>query len=210
MIMAFSSYQTEQEQFWAGEFGDEYIGRNPENFEFGSRAALFTKILARTEQVNAMVELGANIGNNLKVLQQIRPQADLAGVEINAKAVEALQLWGGAEVYHQSILDFSPLRQWDLSFVSGVLIHINPELLPKVYEQLYGASSRYVALIEYYNPSPVEMSYRGHGGRLFKRDFAGEMLERFQDLRLLDYGFVYHGDPNFPLDDLTWFVMEKR
>jgi len=44
---------------------------------------------------------------------------------------------------------------------------------------------------------------------LFKRDFAGEMLERFADLKLLDYGFVYRRDPNFPQDDITWFLLEK-
>ena len=41
--------------------------------------------------------------------------------------------------------------------------------------------------------------------RLFKRDFAGEMLDRFSDLRLVDYGFRYHRDPAHPADDLTWF-----
>jgi hypothetical protein len=44
----------------------------------------------------------------------------------------------------------------------------------------------------------------------FKRDFAGEIMDRFPDLRLVDYGFVYHRDPQFPQDDFTWFLMEKR
>jgi spore coat polysaccharide biosynthesis protein SpsF len=45
---------------------------------------------------------------------------------------------------------------------------------------------------------------------LFKRDFAGEMMDRYPDLKLLDYGFVYHRDPAFPDDDITWFLMEKK
>jgi len=32
----------------------------------------------------------------------------------------------------------------------------------------------------------------------------------YQDLQLIDYGFVYHRDPNWPQDDLHWFLMEKR
>jgi hypothetical protein len=44
---------------------------------------------------------------------------------------------------------------------------------------------------------------------MFKRDFAGEMLDKFQDLRLLDYGFVYHRDTQFPQDDVNWFLLEK-
>jgi len=71
------------------------------------------------------------------------------------------------------------------------------------------ACNRYICLAEYYNPTPMEVPYRGHSGRLYKRDFAGEMLERFPDLSLVDYGFVYHRDPNFPLDDITWFLLEK-
>ena len=30
-----------------------------------------------------------------------------------------------------------------------------------------------------------------------------------QRLQLIDYGFQYHGDHNFPQDDITWFLMEK-
>jgi spore coat polysaccharide biosynthesis protein SpsF len=63
---------------------------------------------------------------------------------------------------------------------------------------------------EYYNPSPVELSYRGYRGVLFKRDFAGELLDRHNDLRLLDYGFVWKRDPSFPQDDITWFLMAKN
>jgi spore coat polysaccharide biosynthesis protein SpsF len=55
----------------------------------------------------------------------------------------------------------------------------------------------------------VALPYRGHDERLFKRDFAGEILDRFPDLRLVDYGFRYRRDPNFPQDDVTWFLMEK-
>lgn len=203
-------FQTEQEAFWAGEFGDQYIGRNPSAKEMGARLALFAKIMARTSGVNSVIELGANIGNNLKVLQQMFPAMEVAAVEINDRAVAALKDWGKAKIYHQSLLDFCPEQQVDLAFISGVLIHINPEALNKVYDLLYQSSRRYLCCIEYYNPSPVEISYRGHSGKLFKRDFAGEIMDRYPDLSLLDYGFVYHRDPNFPLDDLSWFLMEKK
>ena len=62
---------------------------------------------------------------------------------------------------------------------------------------------------EYYNPSPVELPYRGHEGKLFKRDFAGELMDRHSTLTLVDYGFAYHRDNCFPQDDLTWFLLEK-
>ncbi len=203
-------YKTDQEKFWAGNFGDQYQSRNPENFELGCRASLFSKILARTGQLDSVLEFGPNIGNNLKALHLLLPQAALSGVEINTKAAQRLENWGKAEVFHQSILEFKPTKIWDMAFVSGVLIHINPDLLPVVYNKLYNSSKHYVTIIEYYNPSPVEINYRGHAGKLFKRDFCGELMDMYSDLRLIDYGFVYHQDPIFPLDDLTWFLLEKR
>jgi spore coat polysaccharide biosynthesis protein SpsF len=44
---------------------------------------------------------------------------------------------------------------------------------------------------------------------LFKRDFASEIMERHPQMQLVDYGFVYRRDPNFPQDDITWFLMKK-
>lgn len=78
-----------------------------------------------------------------------------------------------------------------------------------MYNALHQAARRYVCLVEYYNPIPMEATYRGHTGKLFERDFAGELLDKFPDLRLVDYGFVYRRDLNFPQDDPTWFLLEK-
>jgi spore coat polysaccharide biosynthesis protein SpsF len=83
-------------------------------------------------------------------------------------------------------------------------------MLPLVYDKLYHSSMKYILIAEYYNPLPVTISYRGHQDRLFKRDFAGEFLKKFPDTELIDYGFAYKRDPNFPQDDITWFLMEKN
>jgi hypothetical protein len=61
-----------------------------------------------------------------------------------------------------------------------------------------------------YNPSPVVMKYRGYSDRLFKRDFCGEMMDTYTDLKLIVYGFAYHRDVNFPQDDISWFLLEKK
>jgi spore coat polysaccharide biosynthesis protein SpsF len=202
-------FATEQEDFWAGQFGDEYTQRNVGAQWVASNIALFAKVLARTEKVGSVLELGANLGLNLQALRQLLPEADFSAVEINARAVSQLKKLGGITVHHASILDFLPSEPADLVLIKGVLIHLNPDKLPQVYDLMHAASSRYICLAEYYNPSPVAIPYRGHPDRLFKRDFAGELLKRHPDLRLVDYGFVYHGDPNHPQDDLTWFLLEK-
>lgn len=175
-----------------------------------SATAFFAQALRRAGRLDSLLELGTNRGLNLQALHRLLPDAALHGVELNAKAHAIAQGLGIAEVWHGSLFDYPVHQPVDLAFTRGVLIHLPPELLPKAYAKLYEASRRYVLVAEYYNPSPVEVSYRGHAGKLFKRDFAGELLDRYEDLRLVDYGFVYRRDPSFPTDDITWFLLEKR
>ena len=170
---------------------------------------MFGKIFARTPGCDSALEIGANIGGNLHAIRALLPKAELSAVEINETAAEQLKAIDGLRLYRQSVLQFTPDYQRDFVLRAGLLIHINPDFLPQVYDTLYASHRRYVCIVEYYNPVPVQVGYRGHRNRLFKRDFAGEMLDRFSDLRLLDYGFVYHRGP-FPLDDVNWFVLEKQ
>ena len=202
-------FATEQEVFWAGDFGDEYTLRNRGQDVIARNTALFARILSRLPQVDSVVELGANIGMNLLALRRLLPHAKLAAVEINESAARELGRIEGVEVTVGSLLSYTPPAPADLAVIKGVLIHIAPERLPDAYAALYRSSARFVCLAEYYNPSPVEVPYRGHSGKLFKRDFAGEMLDRYPDLHLVDYGFVWRRDV-FAQDDLTWFLLEKR
>ena len=202
-------FSTEQEAFWAGRFGDEYLARNAGGDLIAARKALWTAALARADNIQSICEFGANIGLNLIGLRQSLPTAHLSAIEINPQAVARLAHYDWLEVFAGSILTPQLPAPVDLTFTCGVLIHIAPDALDAAYQNLYDGSRRYIAIAEYYNPTPVTVPYRGHADRLFKRDFAGDMLERFSDLRLCDYGFRYHRDPTHPVDDLTWFLMEK-
>ncbi len=202
---------TSQECFWKGEFGDDYVDRNKGEHILSSNLAFFSKVLNRTREVQSVLELGANIGMNMLALRRLLPKAKLSAVEINKKAANELKNnLPGIDLHVTSIFDFKPDKTWDLIFTRGVLIHLNPAKLPLVYQTMYQNSSRYILVSEYYSPKPVEIEYRGHSGKLFKRDFAGEMMDMFSNLKLIDYGFIYHRDCNFPQDDMNWFLMEKK
>ena len=204
-------FQTPQEQFWASSFGDEYSKRNTGEQIVASNTALFAKILSRAGSISSVIEFGANIGLNLQALKKLLPDASMAAVEINEYALAQIsKLPGVKEIYGESLLRFSYGKTYDLVLIKGVLIHVGPEALDQAYSVLYQSSCRYICLVEYYNPVPVMVPYRGHREMLFKRDFAGEMLDRYSDLKLVDYGFQYHRDSNFPQDDLTWFLLEKQ
>lgn len=202
--------ETEQEEFWLGDFGDKYIDRNRNKELLASNISLFKSILSRTGKIYSVLEFGCNIGMNLKSIKSLLPEVKLVGIEINKKAVDELRSSGIAKVIHGSVLDVEIDRSFDLTLVKTVLIHINPEKLDKVYSRLYKFSDKYICIAEYYNPLPVEINYRGHNDKLFKRDFAGELMKKYPDLELVDYGFIYHNDPIFPQDDINWFLLKKK
>lgn len=202
---------TEQEIFWKGKFGDGYTDRNTSEVLFASKLHMFSKILKRTVGIGRILELGANRGLNLRAISFLKPQVQMQAVEINEKAAKLCSKIENVNVFTGSIYDY-PIEEdgFDLSFTAGVLIHIAPERLTDVYDILYKSSKRYIAILEYYNPTPVEIKYRGNDEKLFKRDFAGEIMAQHSDLQLIDYGFFYHGDNNFKSDDITYFLMEKK
>lgn len=205
------SYITPQESFWAGQFGDEYIERNQGSQLLASNLNFFTQCLKSAQPIDSCLEFGANIGMNLKAFKLLMPNIRLAGVEINEKAHAQLEnTIGKKSAHHTSIFDFKTDSKYDLTMTKGVLIHIHPDQLPLVYEKLYHHSRKYILIAEYYNPVPETILYRGESDRLFKRDFAGEFLEKFPDTHLVDYGFSYRKDPVFPQDDITWFLIEKK
>jgi spore coat polysaccharide biosynthesis protein SpsF len=204
-------FKTDQEKFWAENFGNEYIERNQGAQLMASNLNFFSKAFAKAGKINSCIEFGANIGMNLKALKLLYPNIELRGIEINKQASEQLEnLIGVENVYNSSIFDFKADSKSDISLIKGVLIHINPEMLQLVYQKLYEASSNYILIAEYYNPSPVTINYRGHDDRLFKRDFAGEFMEKYTNCVLIDYGFSYRKDPVFPQDDITWFLIQKK
>ena len=205
-----SKFNTPQEEFWAGEFGDLYISRNESENLLASNIALFADIFSSLDKVpSSIMELGANIGMNVKAIQKLSPGAQFTGVEINKQACEILSKTG-CEVIESSIVDAATLKKFDLVFSKGVMIHLMPDQLVPTYKKMYEWSNRFILIAEYYNPTPVALEYRGHANKLFKRDFAGEFLDIFSDVELKNYGFVYKGDDYGLNDDISWFLLEKQ
>ena len=202
-------YKTAQENFWASGFGDQYIKRNKNHALKKNILLFFSEVLENLHDIKSVIEFGSNIGLNLLAINKILPKTDLSAIEINTKAVSELRKIKDIKVYHSSIFDFKPDYKRDLVLVKGVLIHLNPRMLSKTYDLLYKTSKRYILISEYYNHTPVKIRYRGYANRLFKRDFAGEILDRFKDLKLIGYGFKYYREDVFN-DDLTWFLLKKK
>mgnify|MGYP001188565637 CR=1 FL=1 len=202
----------EQEDFWKNEFGNEYSSRKNNNYKIiEQRETEFKKYLKRTNGINSVLEFGANIGLNLSILKSMIEGLSLHAVEINQSAIKDLEKIVPAEnIFEGSFTEFTSTLKFDLVVSRGVLIHLNPDDLPKAYEQLYTYTNKYILISEYFNTDPVSVDYRGYQNKLFKRDFCKEILDMYSDLNLIDYGFLYSSDSNYKYDDLTWFLLEKR
>lgn len=204
--------KNKQIDFWRGEFGDAYLGRNAaEDDAINNRKAMWRTLLAATDvPLTSILEVGSNIGLNLRALHDL-VTADLYAVEPNATAraeLAASDVLAPDHIFDSTAqqLPFSD-EKFDLVFTSGVLIHIAPTDLLTSCREIHRVSGQFIACAEYFNPKPVEIPYHGHAGVLFKRDFGAFWLDNFSDLTLVDYGFFWKRETG--LDDLTWWIFRK-
>ena len=187
---------TFQETTWGGEFGKEYTDRNtftPEEVDnlyienYGvSRTQLNNEFLDNLE-LNRILEVGCNVGNQLNVLKKMG-YLDLWGIELQDYAVEvARKRTSGLNIVKGTAFDI-PFKNgfFDLVFTSGVLIHISPDDINKVLDEMYRCTNKYILGLEYYNPEGYQMiNYRGQDNLLWKTDFSKLFLDRFSNLELV-------------------------
>jgi pseudaminic acid biosynthesis-associated methylase len=193
------------ETLWGGEFGDHYVNRN---INAGTHRGPFWKNLLAKHPVRNVLEVGCNIGANLRwIAEELSPQ-DVYGVDINIKSLEVLRrdlpqvnaLWSPARLL--------PFRDgwFDMTFTMGVLIHQPENALPLVMSEVVRCSRKYVFCAEYFAETTVEIPYHGHKGALFKRNYSQLYIDLFPELRLCEEGFLSRKDG---WDDVTYWLFEK-
>ena len=203
----------QQAQHWAGDAGNDYASRSPG--DLSSMVDFWRELLMRNTgkglRPYTVIEFGAGMGTNLRALEHAILPTDpphRTGVEINMETCRHLAEHCETMIC-SPLQNLKPLPPADLTYTRGVLIHIPEQDLPHVYDLLYHSSKRWIMVAEYYAPKRTMIPYRGLDNLLWKDDFAGHMMDRYPGLKLVDYGFVYHGDPRAPQDDVTFFLMEK-
>lgn len=193
------------EALWQGGFGDAYTERNAAAAE--GRLPFWKELLASIE-VERVLEVGCNLGANLRWLATLLPPHQVYGVDINNSALGQLRtavpsintVWSAARE-----LPFRD-RFFDLVYTTGVLIHQPQETLTDVMAEIVRCSRRYVLAGEYHADQPTEVPYRGQEGALFKRDFGALYLTTFPELKLVRKGFLPRGSG---WDDITYWLLER-
>jgi pseudaminic acid biosynthesis-associated methylase len=193
------------EELWSGEFGDAYVKRNADAYDH--RRAFWQDLLQRTGFTSAL-EVGCNVGGNLRWLVDELAEGATWGVDVNWSAIDSVRddqprvnaVWSpGRELPFRD-------RWFDLVFTMGVLIHQPDATLPVVMGEMVRCSQRFVLCGEYYAAESTEVPYHGVDGALFKRDYGRLFTEQFPNLSLVDEGFL---SKDAGWDDVTWWLFER-
>ncbi|EPY6430224.1 methyltransferase domain-containing protein [Clostridium sporogenes] len=207
-----------QKQKWSTEFGKEYTDRNiykPDNLDefykkqYGvTRSEMNNKFLTQyVDRDSKILEVGCNVGNQLRLLQRMG-YTNLYGIELQDYAVEkAKELTKGINIIKGNADDI-PFKDgyFDLVFTSGVLIHINPENIKKVLEEIFRCSNKYIFGFEYYSDNYEKINYRGNDDLLWKTDFSKLYLKYIPNLKIEKYKKFKYIDNNN--EDLM-FLLKK-
>jgi len=183
---------TEQIKFWKGKFGDEYTTRNSGDFEelykkqFGiTRTELNNDFISDLNKNMPILEVGCNRGIQLNILEKMGFN-NLWGIEINKKALQIARENKSLNLIESSAFEL-PFKDefFNLVFTSRVLIHIYPKDLPKVIDEMYRTTRKYIWCFEYFSNECQEIIYRKHENRLWKNNFLKLFLERHPDLKIV-------------------------
>ena len=205
------------EQEWKNEFGNSYLKRNSFTLKeldelylhnYGiSRSKLNSEFLGPLDRSSRILEIGCNIGNQLKLLQ-VMGFRDLWGIDILDEAIDvAKQNTNKINIIKSSAFDI-PFKDnfFDIVYTSGVLIHIHPRKLDLVIDRMFHLTRKYIWCFEYYSETNVELEYRGKKGLLWKNDFLKLFTEKFSNLRIIKEKKISYLDNN-NIDIM--FLLEK-
>ncbi len=205
---------------WKTEFGDRYTDRNiPTPDNVNARAIFWKELFNLIGYVpSSICEIGSGCGGNLMAINHVL--SDIAretnsGIKINIGAIEpnddarriSMQM-----LPHIAVADGEAKNlPWqnnsvELVFTSGVLIHIPPDELGAVMDEMYRISSKYILMVEYFAPNLEEVKYRDQDGMMWRNDFGGVMLDKYK-MHVKGYGFAWKRVSK--LDNVTWWLLEK-
>lgn len=200
--------QTEQETFWSGEFGQQYTDRNTrdraewddfyrQNWGL-TKSEMNAQFTTNWSLETCILEVGCNTGMQLRGLQDAG-FTNLYGIELQPYAVEkAKQSTQHINIIQGSGFDL-PFRDgfFDVVCTNGVLIHIAPDDLPKIMDEMVRCSRRYIWGFEYYSPELTTIPYRGNEGFLWKADYAALFQQRHPSLKIVKqdlYPYINTGE----------------
>ncbi len=207
----------EQQEFWAGEFGNDYVDRcntleftnqtykNQTNFSYFE---IYESFFGNLNKDLKILELACNVGQKLSILKHLGFK-NLYGVEINKKAVEIAKKDNpDITFFNSSIEDFDPKdEKFDIVCTSGILIHIHPAHLNNIIQKIESLSQKYIFGFENFSETLVEVPYRGYKNKLWKQNFPNVYRKSFPNLKTIKEQKIQYKSQ--PVTDI-FYLFEKE
>ena len=187
-------------EFWSGAGGKAYTERN--RVDWAKRVPFWQHILDVTD-AQSFLEVGTNVGWNLRAIRSLNKDLLMTGVDLNEDALrEALDARLDVEVLPgHRVAEFFGAGCCGLAFTAGVLIHVPPDDLRQTMAAIRDVSDQYVLAIEYESADAQELEYCGRTGLLWKRPYG----KLYQDMGL---SLVESGEA-VGFDQCTYWLLEK-
>ena len=90
-----------------------------------------------------------------KAINKLNPNIGLSAIEINPEAAKKASALNIAEIETGTVIDKLSFELVDMTFTAGVLIHINPNYLAQVYDNLvstHDVTSWYQNILIHFQP----------------------------------------------------------
>ena len=187
------------QDWWAGDWGNSYHERN--RVDWRRRVKFWGQILDLTG-ARSIWEWGCGPGWNLTAIHaaadnKFRPWLpEVYGTECNESAIEQAITAG------LPVDEFIPNFKCEIAMTVGALIHVPPEDLQDMMQEIIDTSCDYVLAVEYFNETPKEIEYHGHKGKLWAMDYGKKYQE--MGLKLIAQGGAGDG-----FDDCTFWLLRK-
>jgi pseudaminic acid biosynthesis-associated methylase len=176
---------TLQEEKWTSLVGRDYTDRNTLSEAeldelyadcFGvTRHELNTRFLAGVPRDANVLEVGCNIGMQLRHLQRMGFQ-NLSGIEVNQYAIDHLCV-DNVDVMQGSVYDLPYSdAQFDLVFTSGVLIHLPLHMIGQGIREIVRVSNKWIWGFEYFTSDRQEIADRNWKDMLWSDDYPNYFL----------------------------------
>lgn len=188
-----------QQEFWIGEFGTNWattrntFDRAYVAWEMDSKTklkGLLESFLGDLGRLGTILEVGCNDGFVLKTLDDLGFKF-LNGLDINTTAIEnAKKNLPNAAFKCRPAEEFLSPHGFDLVLTSAFLIHIHPDNLIKVMDNIYKNSNRYIFGRELSTVKPIDQGEGGVGvwtDQYFTRRFKDLWLYLYPDLKVIKY-----------------------
>lgn len=181
--------RTDEEKDWKYEKQKDWIKGYIQSVDHPHRA-LIIEALVKLAPFESVLEVGSNCGPNLFLVHKNFPDAKLAGIDLNAEAIEeGKKLVPDADLRTGSMAELPwGDKSFDVCLSDAALLYVSPETIDHVMAELDRITKKAIVLVERFDSSPSG-AVRGH---VWGRDYP-VLLERL--------GFAVE---QTKLDENTW------